>query len=102
MAKYFDAHVTAVCNTKNVELMRSLGADAVIDYLQEDFTEKSETYDIIFDTVGMLAFRRCRGPLKPGGMYAVTDSGSVGVIPHIGGSPCLEYCWPHLPHLPGG
>jgi NADPH:quinone reductase-like Zn-dependent oxidoreductase len=75
LATYFGAHVTAVCNTKNVELVRSLGADEVIDYLQEDFTKNGETYDVIFDAVGKLSFRRCKGSLKPGGMYGVTDLG---------------------------
>src|SRR6266702_6641690 len=73
LARYFDAHVTAVCNTKNVELVRSLGADEVIDYLQEDFTENGETYDVIFDAVGKHSFRRCRGSLKSGGIYIFTD-----------------------------
>ena len=49
IAKHFGAHVTAVCNTKNVELVRSLGADEVVDYLQEDFTENGRTYDVVFD-----------------------------------------------------
>jgi NADPH:quinone reductase-like Zn-dependent oxidoreductase len=73
LARYFDAHITAVCNTKNVELMRSLGADEVVDYLQEDFTKNGETYDVIFDAVGKLTFRRCRGSLKDGGIYLPTD-----------------------------
>ena len=73
LARYFDAHVTAVCNTKNVELVRSLGADEVIDYLQEDFTKNSESYDVIFDAVGKLSFRRCRGSLKDSGIYLPTD-----------------------------
>jgi NADPH:quinone reductase-like Zn-dependent oxidoreductase len=60
LAKHFGAHVTAVCNTKNVELVRSLGADEVIDYLQEDFTENGKTYDVIFDTVDKQSFSRCR------------------------------------------
>ena len=75
LGRYFDAHVTAVCNTKNVELVRSLGADEVIDYTKEDFTMNAEPYDVIFDAVGKLSFGRCRGLLKPGGMYAVTDLG---------------------------
>jgi NADPH:quinone reductase-like Zn-dependent oxidoreductase len=73
LARYFGAHVTAVCNTKNLELARSLGADEVIDYLQEDFTKNGETYDVIFDAVGKHSFRRCRDSLKPGGLYLPTD-----------------------------
>jgi NADPH:quinone reductase-like Zn-dependent oxidoreductase len=73
LAKHFGARVTAVCNTKNVELVRSLGADEVIDYLQEDFTKNGETYDVIFDAVGKHSFRRCKGSLKPGGVYLPTD-----------------------------
>jgi NADPH:quinone reductase-like Zn-dependent oxidoreductase len=73
IAKHFGAHVTAVCNTKNVELVRSLGADVVIDYLNEDFTKNGETYDVIFDAVGKHSFRRCRRSLRPGGIYLPTD-----------------------------
>ncbi len=73
LAKHFGAHVTAVCNTPNVELVRSLGADEVIDYLQEDFTKNGETYDIIFDAVGKHSFQRCKGSLKSGGVYLPTD-----------------------------
>jgi NADPH:quinone reductase-like Zn-dependent oxidoreductase len=73
LAKYFEADVTAVCNTKNLELVRSLGADRVIDYTQEDFTKNGETYDVIFDAVGKHSFSRCRGSLKRGGVYVATD-----------------------------
>ncbi len=73
LAKYFEADVTAVCNTKNVETVRSLGADRVIDYTQEDFTKNDQTYDVIFDAVGKHSFRRCRGSLKRGGSYLATD-----------------------------
>src|SRR5438309_3169608 len=73
LARYFEAHVTAVCSTKNLELVKSLGADAVIDYTQEDFTKNGQTYDVIFDAVGKLSFRRCKGSLKPGGSYLATD-----------------------------
>ena len=73
LARYFEADVTAVCNTKNVELVRSLGADRVIDYTQEDFTKNGETYDVIFDAVGKHSFKKCKGSLKPGGVYVATD-----------------------------
>jgi NADPH:quinone reductase-like Zn-dependent oxidoreductase len=73
LARYFGADVTAVCSTKNLELVRSLGADRVIDYTQDDFTKNGETYDVIFDAVGKHSFRRCRGSLEPGGIYLPTD-----------------------------
>jgi NADPH:quinone reductase-like Zn-dependent oxidoreductase len=73
LARYFETDVTAVCNTKNVELVRSLGAGKVIDYTLEDFTKNGETYDIIFDAVGKHSFSRCRGSLKRGGAYVATD-----------------------------
>jgi NADPH:quinone reductase-like Zn-dependent oxidoreductase len=73
LGRHFGAHVTAVCATKNVELVRSLGADEVIDYLQEDFTENGQTYDVILDAVGKHSFLRCRGSLKPGGLFVATD-----------------------------
>jgi NADPH:quinone reductase-like Zn-dependent oxidoreductase len=73
LAKYFQADVTAVCNTDNVELVRSLGANKVIDYTREDFTKSGETYDVIFDAVGKHSFSRCRASLKRGGAYVATD-----------------------------
>ncbi len=73
LSTYFGAHVTAVCNTKNVELVRSLGADEVVDYLREDFTKNGETYDVILDAVGKHAFSRCRGSLNPRGLFVATD-----------------------------
>jgi NADPH:quinone reductase-like Zn-dependent oxidoreductase len=73
LAKYFEADLTAVCNTKNLELVRSLGAERVVDYTREDFTKNGETYDVIFDAVGKHSFRRCRSSLKPGGSYLATD-----------------------------
>ena len=81
LAKYFGADVTAVCNTKNVELVASLGADRVIDYTKEDFTKNGETYDVIFDAVGKHSFRRCRRSLKPGGFYLETDLGFLWHVP---------------------
>jgi NADPH:quinone reductase-like Zn-dependent oxidoreductase len=70
---YFGAHVTAVCNTKNVDLVRSLGADEVIDYLEEDFTKRSERYDVVLDAVGKHSFYRSRRVLADGGLYVATD-----------------------------
>jgi NADPH:quinone reductase-like Zn-dependent oxidoreductase len=79
LARYFGADVTAVCGTKNLELVRSLGADWVIDYTKEDFTKNGQTYDVIFDAVGKHSFRRCRGSLEPGGVYLPTD-GPVNIL----------------------
>jgi len=73
LARYFDADVTAVCSTKNLELVRSLGADRVIDYTKEDFTKNGEKYDVIFDAVGKHSFKRSKGSLNPGGLYLPTD-----------------------------
>ena len=81
LARHFGADVTAVCNTKNLELVRSLGADRVIDYTQEDFTRNGETYDVVFDAVGKHSFRRCRRSLKPGGTYVDTDLGFLWNVP---------------------
>jgi NADPH:quinone reductase-like Zn-dependent oxidoreductase len=81
LAKHFGTDVTAVCNTENVELVRSLGADRVIDYTQEDFTKNGETYDIVFDAVGKHSFRRSRGSLKLGGMFITTDLGFMWHAP---------------------
>jgi NADPH:quinone reductase-like Zn-dependent oxidoreductase len=73
LAKHLGAEVTAVCDTKHVELVRSLGADEVVDYTKEDFTRNGQTYDVIFDSVGKHSFRRSRNSLKPGGIFLVTD-----------------------------
>ncbi len=73
LARHFGADITAVCSTKNIELVKSLGADRVIDYTKEDFTRSGQTYDVIFDAVGKQSFRRCRGSLAPGGIYLPTD-----------------------------
>ena len=73
VAKSFGADVTAVCSTRHVELVRSLGADLVIDYTTEDFTRNGEIYDVIFDAVGKHSFARTKGSLKRGGVYLATD-----------------------------
>lgn len=73
VAKAWGAHVTGVTSTKNVELVRSLGADVVIDYRTEDFTKNGQLYDVILDAVGKLSFRRTRRSLRPGGLWVATD-----------------------------
>jgi NADPH:quinone reductase-like Zn-dependent oxidoreductase len=81
LARHFGAEVTAVCNTKNVELVRSLGADDVIDYTREDFTRNGKSYDVVFDAVGKHSFRRSRHSLKPGGTFVETDLGFMWHAP---------------------
>jgi len=83
LAKALGAHVTAVCATKSVELVRSLGADEVVDYTKEDFTKNGQTYAVIFDAVGKHSFRRCRGSLEPGGIYLETDLGFMWHVPPL-------------------
>jgi NADPH:quinone reductase-like Zn-dependent oxidoreductase len=81
LAKHFGAHVTAVCNGKNVELVRSLGADEVLDYEREDFTRGGRTYDVVFDSVGKLSYPRARRSLKSGGAMVGTDPGRLWHLP---------------------
>jgi NADPH:quinone reductase-like Zn-dependent oxidoreductase len=81
LAKHLGAEVTAVCNSNSVELVRSLGADGVIDYQNEDFRKNGKTYDVIFDAVGKSSFRRCRRSLKSGGTYISTDLGFMWHLP---------------------
>ena len=75
LAKYFGAEVTGVCSTTKLELVRSLGADKVIDYTNEDFSKSGETYDIIFDTVGKSPFSGSKRSLKEEGLYVFTTFG---------------------------
>ena len=72
LAKHFGAEVTGVCSTPKLEMVKSLGADQVIDYTQEDFIENGRTYDIIFDTVGKRSFSECKGSLTKQGVYLAT------------------------------
>jgi len=71
----YDVDITATCNTENIELIKSLGADKVIDYTKEDFTHSNETYDFIFDAVGKSTFGKCKSLLSPGGIYSSSELG---------------------------
>ena len=92
--KYFGANVAAVCNTKNIELVKSLGADIIIDYTKEDFTKDDQKYNFIFDTVGKSSFAKCKPLLQPGGVYISSDLGFMAqniflalITPIIGNLP---------------
>ncbi len=78
LAKYFGAEVTGVCSTTNLELVKALGADNVIDYTKEDFTKSGQTYDIIFDAVAKSSSSRSRRSLKKNGCYLSTK-GSASI-----------------------
>ena len=73
IARAFGARVTGVCSTGNLDLVRSLGADRVIDYSQEDFTQGEQRYDLIFDVAAKLSFSDCKRVLNPGGIYVTTE-----------------------------
>jgi len=73
LAKHFGAEVIGVCGTTNLELVKSLGADEVIDYRTGGFAKRGQTHDVIFDAVGKSSFSRCRDSLEPGGIYLATD-----------------------------
>ena len=83
LSKYFGANVTGVCSTSNIELVKSLGADSVIDYTKEDFTSNDETYDIIFDAVAKIPPSQAKNVLKKGGVY-------INVLKHSGNSEGIQ------------
>jgi NADPH:quinone reductase-like Zn-dependent oxidoreductase len=81
LLKSLGAKVTAVCGTENMELVRGLGADLVIDYTAEDFTKAEQTYDVVLDAVGKSSFGRCKRLLKPGGIYLSSELGPLSQNP---------------------
>ncbi len=83
MLKSLGTTVTAVCDTKNVELVKGLGADRVIDYTAEDFTADGQRYDVVLDAVGKSTFGRCKRLLKPGGAYLSSDLGPLWQNPFL-------------------
>ena len=86
LLKYFGADTTAVCATQNMELVKSLGANRVIDYTRENFLKENQKYDFVFDTVGKSSFLKCKDLLLPGGVYISSDLGFLAqnlVLPLI-------------------
>jgi NADPH:quinone reductase-like Zn-dependent oxidoreductase len=75
LARYYGAEVTGVCSTRNFELVKSLGADNMIDYAKEDFTERAELYDLIFDAVGKSSYSKCKKALTPNGVFVTIMKG---------------------------
>ncbi|UZR98051.1 NAD(P)-dependent alcohol dehydrogenase [Chondrinema litorale] len=83
LAKYFGAKVTAVCSTSNINLANLNGANKVIDYTREDFAKSSESYDIIFDTIGKTSYTQCKNILKPKGKYVLCSFGIFHILQMI-------------------
>src|SRR5437899_1375866 len=85
IAKTFGADVTGVCSTRNVDLVRSLGADHVIDYTKEDFAKSDQHYDVVLDNVGNHSLSECKGVLTPAGKYVLIGGGGAGDQGFLGG-----------------
>jgi NADPH:quinone reductase-like Zn-dependent oxidoreductase len=82
VATYFGAEVTGVCSTSNIEMVKSLGAESVIDYTKEDFTKNGERYDLIFDAVGKISYSDSKSSLKEKGIFLEAGIG-MGIFPHV-------------------
>jgi NADPH:quinone reductase-like Zn-dependent oxidoreductase len=80
LAKHFGATVTAVCSSANIDMVKSLGADKVVDYTKEDFTANAQTYDLVFDVVGATSFGRCQRSLKPHGVFLQNIMGLTDIV----------------------
>ncbi len=83
IAKYLGAEVTAVCDTKSIDLVKSLGAKIVIDYTKADFTTINESFDVVFDAVGKSSFGKCKSLLRKGGIYMSTELGYMSQNPFL-------------------
>ncbi len=81
--KYYNIYVTAVCSTENIDLIRSLGADKIIDYSKEDFTKDNEKYDFVFDSVGKSSFFKCKSLLTKNGIYISSELGYMAQNPFL-------------------
>ena len=102
LLKHFGAIVTAVCNTKNVEMVKTLGADIIIDHQTQDFTKSGNKFDFIFDAVGKSSFRQCKPLLTMKGVYISTELGKNGeniffaLTTHFGGGKKLLFPLPSI------
>ena len=100
LLKYYGAVITAVCSSKNRELVKSLGADAVIDYTKEDFTKIDQKFHYVFDTVGKSSFKKCRHLLYPGGAYLSSELGRMAqnlffsLMPFLTGDKKVRFPFP--------
>ncbi len=83
IVKYLGAEVTAVCDTESIDLVKSLGANIVIDYTKEDFTTINKSFDVVFDAVGKSSFGKCKSLLRKGGIYMSTELGYMSQNPFL-------------------
>jgi hypothetical protein len=106
IAKSFGAEVTGVCSTRNVDMVRSIGADQVIDYTREDFTKSGQRYDLIFDCIGNHSLSACRRVLNLKGIFVMVGDqsgrGMIGLLARLITAACVfTVCEPEAGHVPG-